>query len=181
MFKYLNILKHALESNYNHEMIHRVCNVFDQLILNVANLNKFTIHSDGRDLIPLFLNLSFACDYRIISSEAVYQKGYLNIGSLPKGGCTFFLCKMLGYSKTKQLLLSRKEITALEALELGIVDKVVPLNELENAASQIAKHTTQLPEKTVSEIKKLTNYAINGLEDYLRMESKEFLKTGGFF
>jgi enoyl-CoA hydratase/carnithine racemase len=179
--KYLDISKHALESKECHDMIHRVCNVFDQLILNLANLKKFTIHSDGSKLIPLFFNLSFACDYRIIASHAVYQKSYLEIGSLPKGGSAFFLSKMLEYSKAKKMLLSSKDISAPEALELGIVDQVVPFNELEDVTIQIAKHTAQLPEKTVLDIKKLVNYSINGLTDYLRMESRELLKSSGLY
>ena len=179
--KYLDISKHVLESKYCHRMIHRVCNILDQLVLNLANLNKFTIHSNGSKFIPLFFNLSFVCDYRIIASHAVYQKSHLELGSLPKGGSTFFLSKMLEYSKAKRLLLSNKGISALEALELGIVDQVVPINELEDATIQVAKHTAQLSEKTVLDVKRLVNYSIHGLEDYLKMESRELLKFSGLY
>lgn len=142
--KYLNISKRALESNYCHTMTHRVCNVLDQLILNIANLNKFIIHADSSKLIPLFLNLSFACDYRIIVSHSVYRKAYFSMGNLPKGGCAYFLGKMLGYRKTKKLLLSNKEISALEALQLGIVDQVVPIDDMEYTLTNIANQTAQL-------------------------------------
>ena len=46
------------------------------------------------------------------------------------GGGVFFLCNLLGYSKTKQLLMSEKKISAPEALEIGFVDQVVPDNKL---------------------------------------------------
>ena len=179
--KYMNISKHALESNYCHTMIHRVCNVLDQLILNIANLNKFVIHADSSKHIPLFLNLSFACDYRIIASYSVYRKAYLNMGNLPKGGCAYFLEKMLGYSKTKKILLTNREISALEALQLGIVDQVVSINDFKYTVTQVSKQTAQLPGTAVSNIKKLVNHSINGLEDYLKFESNEFLKTSGLY
>lgn len=179
--KYMNISKHAQESKYYHRMIHRLCNVFDQIILNLVSLNKFIIHSDGSKFIPLFFNLSLACDYRIIASHAVYQKSYIELDSLPKGGCAFFLCKMLGINKTKKLLLSSQDISAHEALELGIVDQVVPIQKLKDASILIAKHTARLPDITVLDIKKLVNYSFNGLENYLRMESKELLKSSGLY
>jgi enoyl-CoA hydratase/carnithine racemase len=47
---------------------------------------------------------------------------------------------MLGYSQAKQLLMSGKNINALEALEIGIVDKVVPYNKLEETAIHIKRN-----------------------------------------
>jgi enoyl-CoA hydratase/carnithine racemase len=179
--KYNEISKHVNESKYCHRMIHSLCNILDQIILTLVSLNKFIIHSDGSKFIPLFFNLSLACDYRIISSHAVYQKTYFELGGLPKGGCAFFLCKMLGSTKAKKLLLSSKEILALEALKLGIVDQVVPIDQLERASIQTAKHIAKLPGNTVIDIKKLVNFAFNGLEDYLKLESKELLKNSGLY
>ena len=83
--------------------------------------------------------MSLACDFRIVATDTIFRKPYFELETLPKGGGAFFLCKMLGYSKAKQLLMSEKDINALEALEFGIVDQVVLYSKLEETAIQMAQ------------------------------------------
>ena len=106
-------------------------------------MNKLVIHTDCGEVIPLFLNMSLACDYRIVATHTIYQKPYFELGMLPKGGVAFFLCKMLGNSKTLQLLESDKEMNAIEALDLGIVDQVVPYNDLEKNSNSVGSASIQ--------------------------------------
>ncbi len=124
--EYIHFCRQAINSEHDHQSIHRMCNIFDQLILKIIKLNKLVIHSDCGEVIPLFLNMSLACDYRIVSRDTTFQKPYFELEMLPKGGGPFFLCNLLEYSKTRQLLMSEKEISASEALEIGFVDQVVP-------------------------------------------------------
>jgi enoyl-CoA hydratase/carnithine racemase len=57
-----------------------------------------------------------------------------------KGGNAFFLTKMLGPGRAYKTLLLKEEITAQEALRIGIVDKVVALSDVEEAALKTAQH-----------------------------------------
>ena len=129
----------------------------------------------------MFLNMSLACDYRIVANDTTFQKPYFELEMLPKGGGPFFLCNLLGYSKTKQLLMSEKEISASEALEIGIVDQVVPYDKLEETAIQTAQDWTQRSTRSLIGIKRLLNYTMKDLTDYLNFESAELLKIIGFF
>lgn len=179
--EYIDFCRQATRAQADHKTIHRVCNIFDQLIQKIIRLNKLVIHADGGKIIPLFLNISLACDYRIVSTHTTFQKPYFELGMLPKGGSVFFLCNLLGYSKTKQLLMSEKEISASEALEIGFVDQVVPDNKLEETAIQKAQDWTQRSTRSLLGIKRLLNYNLKDLNDYLNFESGELLKTIGFF
>jgi len=179
--EYIDFCRQAISAQADHRAIHRVCNFFDQLILKIVGLNKLVIHADGGKIIPLFLNISLACDYRIVSTQTTFQKPYFELGMLPKGGSVFFLCNLLGYSKTKQLLMSEKEISAPEALEIGFVDQVVPDSKLEETAIQTAQDWTQRATRSLIGIKRLLNYSMKDLTDYLNFESDELLKTIGFF
>ena len=123
--------------------------------------------------------MSLACDYRIIATHTVFQKPYFELEKLPKGGGAFFLCKMLGYCQAKQLLMSEKDINALEALEIGIVDKVVPYNKLEETAVKIAQDFTKRSTRSLAGIKCLVNYTMKDIQDYLDFESFELLRTMG--
>ena len=123
--------------------------------------------------------MSLACDYRIVATDTIFRKPYFELETLPKGGGAFFLCKMLGYSKAKQLLMSEKNINALEALEIGIVDQVVPYSKLEETAIQMAQDLTKRSIRSLEGIKRLVNYTMKDIQDYLDFENFELLKTIG--
>jgi len=175
--KYIDFCRQVLESEIDRRSIQRMCNVFDQLILKIVRLNKPVIHADCGEVISLFLIISLACDYRIIATHTIFQKSYFELETLPKGGSPFFLCKMLGYNRAKKLLMSEKDINALEALEIGIVDQIVPYDKLEETAIQRAQDLTKRSIRSLEGIKKLINYSMKDIQDYLNFESFELLKT----
>jgi len=177
--EYIDFCRQVFAAEADRISIQRMCNVFDQLILKIIGLNKPVIHVDCGEVISLFLSMSLACDYRIIATHTIFEKPYFELETLPKGGGAFFLCKMLGYSRAKQLLMSEKDINALEALEIGIVDQVILFNKLEETAIQIAHEWAKRPIRSLVGIKRLINYSIKDLRDYLSFESQELLKTIG--
>ena len=178
--EYIDFCRQVINSEHDRQSIHRMCNIFDQLILKIIKLNKLVIHADSGEVISLFLNMSLACDYRIVSRDTTFQKPYFELEMLPKGGGPFFLCNLLGYSKTKQFLMSEKEISASEALEIGLVDQVVPYDKLEGTAIQTAQDWTRQSTRSLLGIKRLLNYNLKDLINYLNFESDELYKTIGF-
>jgi 2-(1,2-epoxy-1,2-dihydrophenyl)acetyl-CoA isomerase len=177
--EYIDFYRQVLDAEVDRISIQRMCNVFDQLILKIVRLNKPVIHADCGEVISLFLNMSLACDYRIIATHTTFRKPYFELETLPKGGGAFFLCKMLGYSQAKQFLMSEKDINALEALEMGIVDQVVPDDKLEETTIQVAHDWTRRSIRSTVGIKRLINYSMKDLKDYLSFESQELLRTIG--
>ena len=176
---YIDFYRQVMANEFDRRSIQRMCNVFDQLILKIVRLNKPVIHADCDEVIPLFMNLSLACDFRIVATDTIFRKPYFELETLPKGGGAFFLCKMLGYSKAKQLLMSEKDINAIEALDMGIVDQVVPYNKLEETAIQVAQNFTKRSMRSLVGIKRLINYSMKDIQDYLDFESFELLRTIG--
>ena len=176
---YIGFCRQVFNAEVDRTSIQRMCNVFDQLILKIVGLNKPVIHADCGEVISLFLSISLACDYRIIATHTTFQKPYFELETLPKGGGAFFLCKMLGYSQAKQLLMSEKDIDALEAFEMGIVDQVVPFNKLEETAIQTAQDFAKMSIRSLVGIKRLINYSIKDIQNYLDFESYEILRTMG--
>jgi len=177
--EYIDFYRKVLESKLDRLAVHRMLNVFNQIILKIAGLNKVVVHSNSGFAIPLFLNISLACDYRIVADNTVFQKPYLKLGMVPTGGGAFFLSRILSRSKAFAILLSDRDISAHEALKLGIVDKIVPVEELEDAALEMARHLVRKPAGTLTVVKRLLNYSIKDLQDYLDFESQEILKIVG--
>ncbi len=159
--------------------IQRMHNAVNQLILGITELDKIVIHADSRKFLSLFLNVSLACDYSIVTDTSVFHNLHLELGLVPKGGEAFFLPKMLGLSKACEILLSAEDITAQEALRLGIVDKVVPLGEFEEAVLRIVRSFAQKPGRSLSGVKRLLNYSKKDLGDYLEFENDELLRIVG--
>ena len=179
--EYIDFCKHAIAERFEGKSIYRMCNFFDQIILKVVGSNKLVVHADCGEIIPLFLNISLACDYRIVATHTVYQKPYLKIGLLPKGGGAFFLCKILGYAKASKLLMSDENLSSLDALELGIVDQVVPHKILEETAVQITENFASRKIRSLVGLKRLVNYFIRDLKDYLNYENRDLMRLIGTY
>lgn len=174
--EYFDFYSQALNQKWEPFPIHRIHNVFGQLIMKIIHLNKLVVHANSGPVISLFLNLSLACDYRIIADNTVYQNPYLKLGFLPIGGGAFFLSKMFGSSKAYEILLSETDITAQEALRIGIVDEVVPVDAIEIAAMNAARRFAQKPLHSLAGIKRLINYSVKDLQEYMELEYQELIK-----
>jgi 2-(1,2-epoxy-1,2-dihydrophenyl)acetyl-CoA isomerase len=174
--EYLDFYHQALEPKQDRFPFHRIHNVFAQLIMRIISLNKIVIHANRGRVIPLFLNVSLACDYRIIAENTVFQNPYLKVGLIPIGGGAFLLSKMLGPSKAFKILLSGNDITAYEAMKLGIVHEVIPVNKLEETAIDAAQCFALKPARSLTGVKRLINYTMKDFKEYMEFEQKEFVR-----
>src|SRR2546422_9231976 len=85
--------------------------------------------------------LALACDIRIASDRAQIGQPEINIGIIPGGGGSQRLPRRLGPGKAMQLILTRDRIPAAEAHRIGLVDEVVPHEQLEGKTLEIANKT----------------------------------------
>ncbi len=157
--------------------INRLSNIINQMLIDILELNKFTIQLCQGASLNLFLNLGFACDYRIISDDTVFHNAFKKIGGLPIGGGAFFLTKLLGKGKAHQLLLLDDTISAETALALGIADRVTSVDKLEEAALETAGKVGLISPRTLGGVKRLTNFSIKELREYLSRENDELQRV----
>ncbi|HEY1487618.1 MAG TPA: enoyl-CoA hydratase-related protein [Micromonosporaceae bacterium] len=73
--------------------------------------------------------LALACDWRIASADAKLGQPEINLGIIPGAGGTQRLARLVGPARAKDLIMSGRFVGASEALEIGLVDKVVPTPE----------------------------------------------------
>lgn len=174
--EYIKFYGQVLANELDRNAINRLYNAANQIILKFVSFNKMVVHADAGKVISLFMNVSLACDYRIIGDNTVFQKPYFELELIPKGGGVFFLSKMLGLRKASEILFSNKDITAEEALRLGIVDQVVPADKLGEAALNKARDFARRAGPSLSGIKGLFSCYMKDLADSLECENKELLK-----
>ncbi|MDT3701145.1 MAG: enoyl-CoA hydratase/isomerase family protein [Thermincola sp.] len=101
--------------------------------------------------------LVLATDLRIASDAAKLGLPEVTLGLLPGGGGTQRLIRQIGFIKAKELLYTGRTITANEALELGLINKVVPKEKLEDETNKLVSRLASLPVETIKLIKRCVN------------------------
>ncbi len=87
--------------------------------------------------------ISLACDFRIAADNASFALPEVGLGIVPGAGGTQRLPRLIGPSKAKELILTARRIDAATALEMGIINKVVPKDSLLEEAHALAGETAK--------------------------------------
>ena len=101
------------------------------------------------------MGMSVMCDIRIAAESAKFSTGYVKVGLVPGDGDTFFLPRLVGAAKALELLWTADFIEAPQALELGIVQRVVPDAQLKEVTYALARQIADGPQIPIRMIKRL--------------------------
>ena len=105
--------------------------------------------------------LALACDLRVASSRAIFGQPEINLGLIPGGGGTQRLCRLLGDGKAMEMTLTGEMVGAAEAMDIGLVNKVVESEELESAAMALAENIARKSPYTVKVAKRAVRSALD--------------------
>ena len=103
------------------------------------------------------LEILLACDFRIASETAVFGLPEVNLGIIPGTGGVVELPHVVGMAKAKEAILLGKTYKAAEALQMGLVDKVVPQAQVMDEALALAKELAAKPIAAVKAAKMVLN------------------------
>jgi 2-(1,2-epoxy-1,2-dihydrophenyl)acetyl-CoA isomerase len=104
---------------------------------------------------------ALACDVLIASDQAKFGQGFVKIGLMPDGGPTYFLPRAIGYARAFELAATGDIIGAEQALALGLINKVVPVQELDEAVNQLAEKLAAGAPIALAKIKEGLNSGLN--------------------
>lgn len=85
------------------------------------------------------LELALACDLRIASDNAKFGQVEINVGVIPGSGGTQRLPRLVGMGRAKEMIFTAQVIDAYEAYRIGLVNKVVPAENLQEEANKLAR------------------------------------------
>jgi enoyl-CoA hydratase len=114
------------------------CGAIPGFVRNIANLRKPTIAMINGFALGGGLELAMACDLRIASHDARFGQTEANVGILPGYGGTQRLTRLVGLGRAKELVFTGRIISAQEAERIGLVNCVVPKDELLAETMKIA-------------------------------------------
>ena len=117
------------------------------------------------------MELVMVCDLAIASEDAKLSDQHANRGLVPGGGASQRLPRLIGVRKAKELLYTGDRLTPAEAERLGLINKVVPADKLEEATNELAGKLLTKSPMALRAVKKLVNRGMeSSLDSGLEME-----------
>jgi len=142
----------------------------------VWNLTKPTIAMVDGFALGGGAELALSCDLRVVSDRAKLGTPEINLGLIPGGGGTQRLCKILGYGKAMEMVLTGEMVGAEEALSLGLVNKVATPEDLEAVTMALAENIARKSPYTVKVAKRAVRAALDlPLSEGILAERSEFV------
>ncbi|MBE3552879.1 MAG: enoyl-CoA hydratase/isomerase family protein [Kyrpidia tusciae] len=124
-------------------------------------------------------SLAFACDLAIASEKASFVEAFIHIGLVPDTGSSWFLPRLAGLKKAVELALLGDRISAAEAERLGLINRVVPPERLEEEALALAERLAAMPPLAVARTKRALYRGLSAsLEETLALEARLQSESG---
>ncbi len=145
---------------------------YNPIVTRIRRMDKPVIAAVNGVAAGAGLSFALACDMRIASEKASFIEVFINVGLIPDSGSTWTLPRLVGLAKAMELCLTGDTVTAEEALRMGLVNRVVPAEELVTATAAVAQRLASLPARGLALTKRLLNQSYdNTLEQQLEAEA----------
>jgi 2-(1,2-epoxy-1,2-dihydrophenyl)acetyl-CoA isomerase len=147
-------------------------NRYNPIVLRIRNMDKPVLGAINGVAAGAGCSLALACDLRIASEKARFIEVFVRVGLVPDSGSSFFLPRLVGLGKALEMAFLGDEVGAEEALRLGLVNRVVPPEELESATRELALRLAKGPTKAIGLAKRAMNRALTmDFEELLEYET----------
>ena len=110
-------------------------------------------------------SIALACDMIIASEEATLIEIFINIGLVPDSGSSYFLSRLAGSAKAFELCTMGTRIKASEGVALGLINRCVPPQQLDDALKEYTDYFSKAPTKSIGLIKKMLQKATHATLD----------------
>lgn len=107
------------------------------------------------------VQLALACDLVVASDRARLVQSFVHRGIVPDAGAAYLLTRLVGPQRAKELFLLGEQVGADRALELGVVNRVVPAGELDTHVEELVATLASGPTRAYAATKQLVNRALD--------------------
>lgn len=145
---------------------------YNPLILQIRQLEKPVIAAVNGPVAGAGLGVALACDMRIAAETALFTVGFSGIGLVPDSAVSLLLPALIGLGRATEFTFTNRPISAAEALEWGLVNRVLPDSELQVEAANLAMELASGPVGAFGLTKRLFNKTVlPNLEEALDYEA----------
>jgi 2-(1,2-epoxy-1,2-dihydrophenyl)acetyl-CoA isomerase len=145
---------------------------YNALVLAIRAIEKPVVCAVNGVAAGAGANIALACDIVLASEAASFVQAFAKIGLVPDNGGTFFLPRLVGVARATSMMMLGEKVTAAQALEYGMIYKVLPAAELMDAAASLARHLATQPTFGLGLTKRAINASLtNDLAAQLQLEA----------
>jgi 2-(1,2-epoxy-1,2-dihydrophenyl)acetyl-CoA isomerase len=146
---------------------------YNRVILRMRKLEKPIVGAINGPAVGAGLGIALATDVRIAAESASFIYGFTGIGLSADSGTSLALPLLAGLARAAELAFTNRAVTAPEALEMGLVNRVVPDAELMDQARELAASLASGPTRAIGLSKRALNRSVLGsLEATLEYEAQ---------
>jgi 2-(1,2-epoxy-1,2-dihydrophenyl)acetyl-CoA isomerase len=132
-----------------------------KVILALTDLEKPVIAKVNGVAVGIGCSLALSADMIVASENATFSLIFSRIGLIPDGGSLFHLPRLVGPAKAKELIFTAKMLDAKEAERIGLINKAVPADQLDNEVNMLAKQLAEGPTVALGMAKKIINKGLS--------------------
>jgi 2-(1,2-epoxy-1,2-dihydrophenyl)acetyl-CoA isomerase len=165
--------------------------VYHPIIAGIRRLEKPVIAAVNGPAVGIGCSLALACDLVLAAESAFFGLAFVNIGLMPDGGSTLFVPATVGKARAFEMALLGERVSAAQALDWGLVNRVLPDDDLMAEAEALVKQLAAGPTRSYAGSKRaLNNMLYPDLEGQLDLEAeiqhalartKDFMEGVGAF
>ncbi len=146
---------------------------YNPIITRIRSIKKPIIGAINGVAAGAGANIALACDVVVAHEKVSFIQAFSLIGLIPDSAGTYFLPRLIGFQKAQALAMLGDKISAEDAEKMGMIYKMIPLENFEAEVEALAVKLANMPTKALGMIKELFNKSMtNTLEDQLALESK---------
>ncbi len=135
----------------------RLKEIYHPVITGLREMPKPIVAAVNGPAVGIGCSLALACDLIVAAESAYFLLAFVNIGLVPDGGSTAFLPARIGYARAAEMAMLGERVPAEQALEWGLVNRVVPDGELEGASTALLELLANGPTRSYAGSKQLLN------------------------
>lgn len=145
---------------------------YNPMIQQIRTIEKPVICAVNGVAAGAGANLALACDIVVASAQASFIQSFSKVGLIPDSGGTFMLPRLIGWGRAAALTMLAEKVGAQDALQMGLIYKVVEADCLAKTTQELAQHLAQQPTRGLGLTKRAFNAACaNSLEEQLALEA----------
>lgn len=146
---------------------------YNPIVRSIRRIEKPFVCAVGGVAAGAGANLALACDLVLASTQASFLQAFCKIGLIPDSGGTYFLPRLAGLARAAAMTMLGERISAQQALEFGMIYKVVEPENLETEARELAQRLAAQPTRGLGLTKRALNQSLaNSLDAQLEVEEK---------
>ena len=145
---------------------------YGAMFLRIRNMPKPVIAALNGPALGIGASFALACDIRIATPEAYLTEAFVNIGLVMEGGASYLLPRLVVLGVALEMLFTGKPLLAADAHRLGLINRIVPADRLEDEVRELAGQIASQPRQAIAGIKKAVNRGLQSTyEEAVEFES----------